>query len=99
MAEAKTTRREYTAEYKAEAVRLGLSVGYHEAARRLGLPVSTLTNWCRKRRAGSTHGDGLTVVGTEPVRRPVSELEAENSRLRKELADARLDVEILRKAT
>jgi transposase len=29
----------------------------------------------------------------------VSELEAENSRLRKELADARLDVEILRKAT
>jgi len=32
-----------------------------------------------------------------PVRRPVSELEAECSRLRRELADAKLDVEILRK--
>jgi transposase len=29
----------------------------------------------------------------------VTELEAENSRLRKALADAKLDVEILRKAT
>jgi transposase len=29
----------------------------------------------------------------------VSELEAENSRLRKELASAKLDIEILRKAT
>ena len=34
-----------------------------------------------------------------PARRPVSELEAESSRLRRELADAKLDVEILRKAT
>lgn len=34
-----------------------------------------------------------------PTRRPVSELEAENSRLRRELAYAKLDVGILRKAT
>jgi transposase len=33
-----------------------------------------------------------------PTRRPVSELEAENARLRRELADAKLDVEILKKA-
>ena len=31
------------------------------------------------------------------MRRPMSELEAECSRLRRELADAKLDVEILRK--
>jgi transposase len=31
--------------------------------------------------------------------RPISELEAENSRLRKELASAKVDIEILRKAT
>ena len=34
-----------------------------------------------------------------PARGPVSELEAENSRLRRELIEAKLDVEILRKAT
>jgi transposase len=33
------------------------------------------------------------------TRRSPTDLEAENSRLRKELASARLDVEILRKAT
>ncbi|MBB6323395.1 transposase-like protein [Paraburkholderia tropica] len=33
------------------------------------------------------------------VTRPISELEAENSRLRKELASAKLDIEILSKAT
>ena len=32
------------------------------------------------------------------TRRPVSELEAENARLRRELADAKLDVEIIKKA-
>lgn len=37
--------------------------------------------------------------GEAPARRPVSELEAENSRLRRELAEAKLDVEVLRKAT
>ena len=33
------------------------------------------------------------------TKRPVSELEAENSRLRRELASAKLDNEFLRKAT
>jgi transposase-like protein len=34
-----------------------------------------------------------------PSRPPVSDLEAENSRLRKELASGKLDIEILRQAT
>lgn len=93
-------KRQYTEEFKLEAVRLGDSVGHHEAARRLGIPAATLGNWCRKRgkvapTAPAETGSG----GTTAARRPVNELEAENSRLRKELADARLDVEILRKAT
>jgi len=33
-----------------------------------------------------------------PVKRSVSELEAENARLRKELASAKLDLEIVKKA-
>ena len=33
-----------------------------------------------------------------PARRPVSELEAENARLRRELANTKLDLEIVKKA-
>ena len=91
-------KRQYTEEFKGEAVRLAGSVGGHEAARRLGIPVATLGNWSR--RHARLGGTGLAAVPTEAAaRRPVSELEAENSRLRRELAEARLDVEILRKAT
>jgi transposase len=34
-----------------------------------------------------------------PAKRPASEMETEITRLRKELASAKLDIEILRKAT
>jgi transposase len=99
MKEGKLPKRQHTQEFKAEAVRLAASVGGHEAARRLGVPVATLGNWSRRGVAASG-GSGAAVPPTEaPARRPVSELEAENSRLRRELADAKLDVEVLRKAT
>jgi len=38
-------KRQYTDEFKIEAARLAESVGAHEAARRLGVPVATLGNW------------------------------------------------------
>lgn len=98
MKENKLPKRQYTEEFKVEAVRREASVGGHEAARRLGVPVATLGNWARRRRAA----DGLAgapASAEAPSRRPISELEAENSRLRRELAEAKLDVEILRKAT
>ncbi len=100
MRDSKLPKRQYTEEFKVEAVRLSESVEGHQAARRLGVPVATLGNWKRKRAAGviSTLEDSVNAVAL-PARRPVSELEAENSRLRRELADAKLDVEILRKAT
>lgn len=95
----KVPRREYAAEFKGEAIRLAASAGGHEAARRLGIPVGTLSNWCRQDRSSGAAVARGEMSGPEPLRRPVSELEAENSRLRKELAEARMDVEILRKAT
>ncbi|KQP12047.1 transposase [Pseudorhodoferax sp. Leaf265] len=98
MREGKLPKRQYTQEFKGEAVRLAASVGGHEAARRLGVPVATLGNWSR-RGIASAGASGATVPSEAPARRPVSELEAENSRLRRELADAKLDVEVLRKAT
>lgn len=44
---------------------------------------------------------GVSVSDSLPdvSKRPVTELEAENSRLRKELAKARIDAKILKKAT
>jgi len=94
--EASVPRREYTDEFKQEAVRLAESVGGHPAAKRLGIPQSTLTNWARRSRGGTLQTIAASAAAT---RRPVSELEAENNRLKRELASAKLDNEILRKAT
>ena len=84
-------RRFYTQEFKEEAVNLivggGLKVS--EVGRRLGISPQTLRNWVKKH-----HREGLKGPGNHSV----SELEAEVSRLRKELAEARIEKEILKKA-
>ena len=80
--------RQYTDEFKLEAVRLAESIGGNAAAKRLGVPQSTVANWARRAQAGT--------LGAAPVKRPVTELEAENSRLRRELASAKLDLEIVK---
>jgi transposase len=87
--------RQYTDEFKVEAVRLGESMGGNQAAKRLGIPESSLWNWMRLRRAGKLKAAGTT---TGAVKRSVSEVEAENARLRKELASTKLDLEIVKKA-
>ena len=87
--------RRYTEEFKAEAVRLALTTGGNAAAKRLGIPQSTMTNWVRRSRDGAV----APVAGAAvPIKRPVTELEAENARLRRELASAKLDLEIVKKA-
>lgn len=91
-------KRQYTEEFRLEAVRLADSVGGHEAARRLGIPIATLSNWHRRRRKAPGEETTKSAPGGHARRSP-TDLEAENSRLRKELASVRLDVEILRKAT
>ena len=87
--------RRYTEEFKTEAVRLALSTGGNAAAKRLGIPQSTMTNWVRQSREGAPAPVSGAAV---PVKRPVSEVEAENARLRVELASAKLDLEIVKKA-
>ncbi|MOA30911.1 Transposase [compost metagenome] len=66
----------------------GLSQG--EAASRLGIPKGTLANWVVAAKSG----------GEKPVpgAHTVAELEAENARLRKELAEARMEGDIVKKA-
>jgi transposase len=83
MRDSKLAKRQDTEEFKAESIRLAKSIGGHEAARRLGVPVSSLGNWSRQRRAaGALTSECAEVSTAMPARRPVSELEAENIRLR-----------------
>jgi transposase len=87
--------RQYTDEFKVEAVRLGESIGGNQAAKRLGIPESSLWNWIRLSRAGKLKAvDGAAT----PTKRSVAEVEAENARLRRELANTKLDLEIVKKA-
>jgi transposase len=63
-----------------------------EAARRLSMSGNTLKNWVGRARRGQ-----LATLGAS--RRPVTDLEAELSRLRRDLAEARMERDILKKAT
>lgn len=63
-----------------------------EAARRLSMSRKTLKNWVGRARRGQ-----LATLGAS--RRPVTELEAELSRLKRDLAEARMERDILKKAT
>ena len=85
----------YTDEFRVEAVRLGESIGGNQAAKRLGIPESSLWNWMRRSRLGK-----LVAVtsGAIAVKRSSGELEAEIDRLRRELANAKQDLEIVKKA-
>ncbi|MGK0169308.1 MAG: transposase [Gammaproteobacteria bacterium] len=87
--------RQYTGEFKLEAVRLAESIGGSQAGKRLGIPESRLWNWLRLSRAGTLNvtrgGNGQVMPG--PV-----DLEAENERLRRELANTKLDLEIVKKS-
>ena len=84
------TRRSFTDDYKAGAVRLVLDEGQSvaAAARDLGLTESSLRNWVEQARADRTHGKtGLTTAEREEL-----------ARLRKENRILREEREILRKA-
>ncbi len=92
MSRAMVPHREYTIEFKSEAVRLAREVGVTEAARRLDIPVSSLQNWIKPSYAVKLAGAGV------PGKKTVNDVQAENARLRRELASLKVDNEILRKA-
>jgi transposase len=84
-------RRQYTEDFKAQAVALAESIGPTKAARQLEVSVKTLGNWVTAARAGRPL--------SAPSRQPVSELESELTRLRAENATLKMEREILKKAT
>ncbi len=83
----------YTPEFRAEAVKLVTEQGLsqQEAAKRLSIPKGTLANWVAASKA--------SILPLGPGALSAAELAKENARLRKELAEARMEREILKKAT
>ena len=83
----------YTAEFKAEAVKLVLEqkLSHQEAAQRVGIPKGSLSNWV----ASSQRRGQQALKAAEPSG---GELKAEVSRLRRELARAEMEREIVKKA-
>jgi len=83
----------YTKELREEAVKMVLEekISVPEAARRLTLPPSTLGNWIKAYKEG-----WLGEIGSSY--RPLTELELELARTKKELADVKMERDILKKA-
>lgn len=71
MSRAMAPHRQYTVEFKVEAVRLAREVGVTEAARRLDIPVTSVQNWMKPSYAARLEGagqKGLTTSVTIPLR-------------------------------
>ncbi len=88
------SREHYSPAFRAEAVRLVLEQGLSQAeaaTRRLGIAKCTLSNWVVAAKGGK---DTSAIPGA----RSVAELEAEVARLRKALAQASMERDIIKKA-
>jgi transposase len=83
----------YTKEFREEAVKLVTEekLSLPEAARRLSLAPSTLGNWVKAFKAGRLGELGKTY-------RPLTEVEMELARAKKELAEVKMERDILKKA-
>ena len=83
----------YTKEFREEAVKLVTekNISLLEAARQLSLAPSTLVYWVKANKTGKL-GD----ICKE--RRPLTEIELELARTKKELAETKMERDILKKA-
>jgi transposase len=89
----KRVNRSYTPEFQAAAVQQVIDGGRSipAVARSLEMSAKTLANWVLRARKGEPPVKAA-------ARQPLSELEAEVTRLRQEVAKLRLEKEILKKA-
>jgi transposase len=85
----KIPRRRFTDDFRTQAVSLAQSIGPSAAARKLGISVKTLANWVSGR---------VSAAPATSKRRPITDLEAELSRLQSENATLKMEREILKKA-
>ncbi len=83
----------YTREFRQEAVKMIIEekLSFPEAGRRLSLPPSTLATWVKAFKAGRLGEVGKTY-------RPLTEIEMELARTKKELVEVKMERDILKKA-
>ncbi len=83
----------YTREFRQEAVKLVAEerLSLPEAARRLSLAPSTLGYWLKANKAGKLGEIGKT-------QKPLTEIEIELARAKKELAEVKMERDILERA-
>ncbi|MFS1526055.1 IS3 family transposase [Microbulbifer sp. 2304DJ12-6] len=81
----KTTRKQYSEEYRSEALALAAKVGVSAAAKQLGLHASQIYGWRSKARLHQDRGDAE------------KQLAAENARLKRQLAEQAEELAILKK--
>ena len=83
----------YTREFRLEAVKMIIEekLSFPEAGRRLSLPPSTLATWVKAFKAGRLGEVGKTY-------RPLTEIEMELARTKKELVEVKMERDILKKA-
>jgi transposase len=93
-----TARRQYTDEFKREAVGLLASSGrpLSQIAGELGIPAARLRAWC-KRNAGSQAGSPRRPITQAAIPPAGLDLATENVRLRRENERLRMEREILKK--
>jgi transposase len=95
------TRREFTPEFKQEAVALWEGSGRPqvEIAAELGLQPSQLRRWQKAIHGSGQRTTAPTVITAPSAMTPTpADLSAENARLRRELERARAERDILKKA-
>jgi len=83
----------YTKEFREEAVKMVIDGGMSlpEAARRLSLPPSTLGNWVKAHKAGKLRD-------IRKRWKPLTDMEMELARVKKELVETRMERDLLKKA-
>ena len=83
----------YTKEFREEAVKLVTQekLSLPEAGRRLSLPTSTIANWVKASKSGKLADIGKTY-------RPLTEIEMELARVKKENATLKMECEIIKEA-
>jgi len=83
----------YSKEFREEAVKLVTEerLSVPETGRRLSLPPSTITSWVKQFKVGRLGEIGKTY-------RPLTDIEMELARTRKELAEVKMERDILKKA-
>ncbi len=83
----------YSKEFREEAVKLVMEerLSVPEAGRRLSLPPSTITSWVKQFKAGRLGDIGKAY-------RPLTEVEMELAKVKKENSTLKMENEILKKA-